>query len=303
MDVSRPSEGAEQPTGIRVVDRALAVNYGRLSPAQRRVIDHLLSDARYAAVVSGPELAKLLEVSESTITRAAQTLGFAGFPDLQAHLRDVFVSGVTERVATAQAELGDAPADMGARVMLEDAESIRQTAEDLDTKDLDAAISALRAARSVYFFGSRGSFGLALMLGLGLRLLLPDVRILHQTAGDLADQLISLEAQDALLAVSLRRIDRVTVDVLRQARRSGAQVLVITDHRSSVITRLADIPLVVRSSALRLTASYAAASSLVNALITIASLQQRDGGNTNLERAEQLWHDFATYESNARDEV
>jgi DNA-binding MurR/RpiR family transcriptional regulator len=295
----RSSQGAVRLTGIRAVDHALAVNYGRLSRTQRRVIDHLLRDARYAAVVSGPELAKALGVSESTVTRAAQALGFAGYPDLQAHLREVFVSGVTKRVAAALADLGDAPVDAGVRVMLEDAESIRQTAEDLDAKDLDAAITILLAARSVYLFGSRGSFGLALMLGMGLRLLLPDVRIMQQTAGDLADQLIPLAQQDALVAVSLRRTDRIAVDVARQARRSGARVLVITDHRSSVITRLADISLVVRSSALRLTASYAAASSVVNALITVTSLRQHAKGMVNLERAEQLWRDFVTYEDHA----
>ena len=105
--------------------------YGRLSPSQRRVIDHLLADTRYAAVISGPELARTLEVSESTVTRAAQTLGFSGFPDLQAHLRDFFVGGVSERVAMALHELGDSPADAAIRVMLEDAERVRHTAEDL----------------------------------------------------------------------------------------------------------------------------------------------------------------------------
>ena len=76
--------------------------------------------------------------------------------------------------------------------------------------------------------------------------------------------------------------------------------LVVTDHRSSVITRLADIPLVVRSSPLRLTASYAAAASLVNAVLTGASLHLRSEANVNLERAERLWQDFATLETETR---
>jgi DNA-binding MurR/RpiR family transcriptional regulator len=286
-------------TGIREVDRALSVNYRRLSPSQRRVIDHLIGDMRYAAVISGPELARTLGVSESTVTRAAQTLGFGGYPDLQAHLRDLFVGGVSERVAIALDEFGSSPVEAAIRVMLEDAERVRQTAEDLVAPDLEAALGVLADAQSVYVFGSRGSFGLALMLGIGLRLILPDVRVLNQTAGDLADQLISLESYDALVAMSLRRVDRVTVDVLRHARRTGARILVITDHRSSVITRLADIPLIVRSSPLRLTASYAAAASLVNALLTGASLHLRSDTNVNLERAERLWQEFATLQTDA----
>ena len=40
------------------IERAIAANYERLSPGQRRVIDRLLDAPRYAAVTSAPELAK-----------------------------------------------------------------------------------------------------------------------------------------------------------------------------------------------------------------------------------------------------
>jgi DNA-binding MurR/RpiR family transcriptional regulator len=293
---------ADREGGLREVDRALAENYARLSKSQRRVIDHLLRDTRYAAVISGPELAKALAVSESTVTRAAQALGFTGFPDLQAQLRLHFVTSVPERVASTVAELGDAPIAAALHIMLEDADNIRQTAEDLVPGDVAAAVDALVAARRVYIFGSRGSFGLAIMLGMGLRLLLPDARVLNQAAGDLPDQLIPMDAEDALIAVSLRRVDRVTVDVMHHAHRTRAAMVVITDHRSSVITRLADIPLVVRPAPLRLTPSYAAGASLVNVLITMTSLRVRDRARPHLQTAEGLWHDFATHEDFMRQE-
>jgi len=78
-------------SGLGTVHAAVAEHYDRLSPGQRRVIDRLLADTRYAAVVSAPELAHEVGVSESTVTRAAQALGFAGYPDLQARLRQRFV--------------------------------------------------------------------------------------------------------------------------------------------------------------------------------------------------------------------
>jgi DNA-binding MurR/RpiR family transcriptional regulator len=296
MVISAAAHPAPRATGLQEIDRALATNYARLSRSQRRVVDHLLHDTRYAAVVSGTELAKALGVSESTVTRAAQTLGFAGYPDLQAHLRQQFVNGIPERMATTAAELGDAPVAAAVRVMFEDAETIRRTAEDLVLDDLAEAVRAIVAAPRVFIFGSRGSFGLALMLGMGLRLLLPDVRVLNQTAGDLADQLISLDTTDVLIAASLRRVDRVTVDVLRYAHNLGATTIVITDHRASAITRLADIPLVARAAALRLTASYAAGASLVNALIVVTSLHVRDRASAQVENVERLWQEFSILE-------
>ena len=168
--------------GLRSVHAAVAERYDRLSPGQRRVIDRLLADTRYAAVVSAPELALEVGVSESTVTRAAQALGFAGYPDLQARLRQRFVDGVPERVEASLADLGDTSEAAAIRVMLEDAQSVRATAEDLDPATLTAVVDLLVKARRVYVFGARGSFGLALMLAIGLRLLLPDARLLNQTS-------------------------------------------------------------------------------------------------------------------------
>jgi DNA-binding MurR/RpiR family transcriptional regulator len=236
-------------------------------------------------------------VSESTVTRAAQALGFTGYPDLQERLRDRFVHSVSERLASTAIELGDGSAAAALRVMLEDSENIRRSVEDLAPEAIEAAIERLLSARSVYLFGSRGSLGLALMLAMGIRLLLPDVRILSETAGDLADQLIPLAPEDALVVMSLRRIDSAAVSVVRHAAEVGAKIIVITDHRSSVITRLADIPLVVHSSSPRLTASYASSASLVNALITATTLRVHDQAKPTLKLAERLWERWGSWSS------
>ena len=282
-------------SGLGTVHAAVAEHYDRLSPGQRRVIDRLLADTRYAAVVSAPQLAHEVGVSESTVTRAAQTLGFAGYPDLQARLRRRFVDGVPERVEASLADLGDTPEAAAIRVMLEDAESVRATAEDLDPATLRAIVDLLVDARRVYVFGARGSFGLALILAIGLRLLLPDARLLNQTGGDLPDQLVDMSARDVLVAISFRRVDRATVDVLKQAVRVGATTVGIGDHLSSPVARTASRMLVARLGPLRLMPSYAVGASLVNAVATAVSVRRHGDSAPHLRAAEQLWDEFGTY--------
>jgi DNA-binding MurR/RpiR family transcriptional regulator len=283
--------------GTLDLESALAANYDRLSLGKRRVIDRLLTDTRYAVVVSAPELAREVGVSESTVTRAAQALGFAGYPDLQSILRERFfgATAVPERIDASANELGEAPELAGLRVMHEDAESVRATAQELAPETLAAAVDALLEARRVYVFGARGSHGLAVMLGIGLRLLLPDTRMLSQASGDLPDQLVSLSAEDALVAISFRRVDRVTVGVLRHAARAGAKTIGISDHLSSPVARFANISLVARLGTLRLMPSYAAGASLVNALTTVVSLRTRGQVKSDLRLAEELWDEFNTY--------
>jgi len=283
--------------GSTDLEAALAANYERLSQGKRRVIDRLLADTRYAVVVSAPELAREVGVSESTVTRAAQALGFAGYPDLQGILRERFfgATAVPERIDASATELGESPELAGLRVMREDADSVRATAEELPPETLAAAVDALTHARRVYVFGARGSYGLALMLSIGLRLLLPETRLLSQAAGDLPDQLVGMRSNDVLVAISFRRVDRVTVGVMRHASRSGAKIIGIADHLSSPVARLASISLVARLGPLRLMPSYAAGSSLVNALTTVVSLRTRAKAKAELRLAEQLWEEFGTY--------
>lgn len=282
-------------TGLHRVHAAVSEHYDRLSPGQRRVIDRLLADTRYGAVVSAPELAHEVGVSESTVTRAAQTLGFAGYPDLQARLRQRFVDGLPERVEASLADLGDTPAAAAIRVMLEDAESVRATAEDMDPAALSAVVDLLLEARRVYVFGARGSFGLAIILAIGLRLLLPDARLLTQMGGDLPDQLLDMTAEDVLVAVSFRRVDRATIDVLKHAARIGARSIGVGDNLSGPLARTASRMLVARMGPLRLMPSYAAGASLVNAVATAVSLRRHGANAPHLRVADALWDEFGTY--------
>ena len=281
-------------TGLREITTAVADGYERLSPGQRRVIDHLLADTRVGAVISATELAREAGVSESTVTRAAQTLGFGGYPDLQARLRERFLdpSAVPGRVEVGLADLGDTPEAAALRVMLEDAESIRATAQDLHPEVLREAVERLVNARRVYVFGSRGSHGLAVILSLGLRLILPDVHLLAQTSGDLADQLVPLTATDMLVAISFRRVDRVTLAVLRHAARVGAGRVALTDGLSNPVARLAEVSLIAHVGPLRLLPPYAPGASLTNALLTAVSHRTHLNAAQQLQTAERLWQDF-----------
>ena len=281
-------------SGVQSIETAVAARYERLSPSQRRVIDRLLMDTRYAAMTSAPELAADVGVSESTVTRAAQSLGYAGYPELRSHLRDRLVGGVPERIEASAAGLGSGEAAAAVRVMLEDAESVRASAEDLDLLAFAAIVDELIGARRVYVFGARGSHGLALMLSIGLRLLLRDVCLLTLGVGDLPDQLLGVGPRDTVVAISFRRVDRTAVGVLKHANSSGATTVGLVDSLSSPVARVADHRLVARLGALRLMPSYAAGASLVNALTTVVALRARDV-KPDLQLAERLWHDFATY--------
>jgi DNA-binding MurR/RpiR family transcriptional regulator len=294
MVVRRLERASPAQPGQRSIQGAVAEHYEELSPSQRLVIDRLLKDTRYGALTPAQQIAQDLGVSLATVTRAAQGLHFNGFPDLQAHLRLRLAGSVPERIEANVASLGPTADSTAVRVMLEDAESVRATAEDLDHEAFGEIVKTLVAARRVYVFGARGSHGLALIVALGLRLLLPDARLLTQTAGDLPDQVLGLQPEDAVVVISFRRVDRAAVQLVKHARTKGASTIGLVDSLSSPVGRRADHVLVARMGPLRLMPSYASSASLINALITAVSLATGDH-RPGLNEAEQLWDEFGTY--------
>lgn len=280
------------------IEQAVAANYERLSPSQRRVIDRLLEDKRYAAFTAA-DLARELGVNESTVTRAAQTLGFAGYPDLKSRLRDRLFSSVSERVEASVAELGESAGAtrIALRAIEEDIEALQGSAAELVPATFEAVVQALINAPRVFVLGSRGSHGTAEMLGMGLRLSRSSVFILSQTAGDLADQLLELQPGDLLTVFSLQRIDQVAVRALQYANDIGAVSIAVTDHRSNPVGRRATHTLLAGLPTLRQLPSYTSSVSLANAIVTVVALRLHGRASQRLETAEAQWIAFDTHVS------
>ena len=100
---------------------------------------------------------------------------------------------------------------------------------------------------------------------------------------------------DAVVAVCFRRVDKMTVNVLRRARIAGATTIALTDHRSSPASRSSDLTLIARTGILRLMPSFAPGASLVNALLEEIAAKTQPEVAERLREAEELWNQFGSY--------
>ena len=273
--------------------------YASLSPAHRRVADHLLSDGRRAALVPAAEIARSLEVSEATVVRFARSLGYAGYPALREDLRERFLTHATslDRLAATQAEAGHGGALT--RVLRDDAGAILGTLAGITSHAFDQVVREIVAARRVYIAGFRGSAGIALILGMGLRVLLPETRVLSVNVGDTAEELLSLRRGDVVVVISYLRYSGQTLEILRYAHDAGARTVAITDSPASPIARLADHALITRAATAHVMASYAPAASLAGAVIEAVAARRGARAGRSLRDAEALWDRFRVHASEA----
>ena len=102
------------------------------APAMRKVAKAIEEDRAASAYLSGPALARRTGVSQATVVRFAQALGYSGYPTfLEAHRREVAVQSTVERLKGSFDRPGDAP---WRTVMLADLNNIERTMNELDVR-------------------------------------------------------------------------------------------------------------------------------------------------------------------------
>jgi DNA-binding MurR/RpiR family transcriptional regulator len=271
--------------------------YPALSPAHRKVADYLLSDGRRAALVPAADVAKDLRVSEATVVRFAQALGLAGYPELRDRLRERFLVTATslDRLAASAEERGGGRNGVLERVLAEDADAVLGTLAQIPRDTFAAVVEAIVSARRTYVVGFRGSAGLALVLGMGLRIFLPETRVIAVNVGDTAEELLSLRRGDLLIVISVLRYSGQTLEILRYAHDAKARTVAITDSPISPVARLADLVLLTRGTSPRTMASYAAIASVASALTEAVAARRGSNAGRSLRDAESLWDRFRVH--------
>lgn len=273
----------------RVRDR-----YADLSPSFRRVADYLLANYRDAAFLPASRVAMHVDVSESVVVRFAAALGYSGYPEMLRAMQRI----VKSELAPARRLTADESGHPGhgfdkndglLRVMAQDIDNLNLTANDPVTRgSFDRAAQIISEAKEVYCLGLRGLGNLAGLLGFLLNLGGERSRIITHGDATLFEQLYHIEREDTLVTFAFQRYTRRTVEALEFAAKRGAKTVTITDSPASPTAQIADIALVAHVKSESFFNSYAAAVSIINALVAKVVSQRLATAREALERIEEL---------------
>src|SRR5205814_1793212 len=104
------------------LDERIAAARPDLSPAEDRVASFFAQHREEVVFLSAAEIAARLDMSDATVIRAAQSLGYSGLPDLKTELRDALRTRATPtlRLGRSLEELGEDPAAVLEHVLATD---------------------------------------------------------------------------------------------------------------------------------------------------------------------------------------
>jgi len=229
----------------------------RLSPAERRVADHVIAHPRSVVAAPIAEIARTAEVSQPTVIRFCRSMGCEGLSDFKLRL----ACGLTGTVPITHTQVTgeDTMLELGAKLLGNTASAILQARDQLNRESIDRAIDLLTAADRVEFYviGHYGvvaddaqfkflRFGVPSAACSNPRLQMMAAGVLRPC--DVAVIISNSGRVDNLLAVAQRASERGAAVVAITASQSplakSADVALIVDHGEDLSKR---VPMVSRT--------------------------------------------------------
>ncbi len=267
--------------------------YLTLSKSHKKIADYILENYDKVAFMTASTLGKNVNISESTVVRFANAIGYEGYPQLQKELQETIKTKLTT-VQRFELSKEHQEAEYLTKIMINDMDHIRQTIDQFDYDLIDRVIDEIISARKVYILGLRSSSVLANYLGFYLNFILPEIHIIQESAQDVYDQLLNLSEDDVMIVLSFPRYSKRTYDCVNYAIKKRAIIIGITDGMNSPLYEKVKYCLIAKYNMNTFIDSFVAPMSLINALIIGVSIR-KEGVEKNLEKLERIWDDYGVY--------
>lgn len=275
--------------------RTIQIKFPRLSKGQKLIAEYILKHYDKAAFMTAARLGTSVGVSESTVVRFANELGFSGYPKLQKALHDLIKNKLTtvQRIEISNNLINQENALKG--VLKADMENIRSTLEKINHKDFEEVVDNIFKAKRIYIIGLRSSTVLAEFLGFYLNMILDNVKVVKHGISDVFDQMINITDEDLVIGIGFPRYAARTVEALSFAQSKGTKVVAITDSLLSPLATRAEYTLIAQSNMASFVDSLVAPLSVINALIVAVGLREKDNISNLFKELESIWEEYQVY--------
>jgi DNA-binding MurR/RpiR family transcriptional regulator len=260
----------------------------RLTPAERRVAAVVADDPEAVAFGTVADVARQAGASGATVVRLATKLGFDGFVELQASVREELARRLrpaSERIRR------PAPGDvLGAALAVEMA-NVATTLEGVDRATFDRAVRLLsgRDKGRVLVLAGDASSGVASLFANELSMLRTGVVVAGGSEVRVARVLADVGPSDVVVIIDLARYDRAVLEAAGRAAERGAVLVALTDSALSPLAAGAAVSFTASVAGAGPFDSHVGLLALANALLAGVAARLRNVATDRLDQVESAW--------------
>lgn len=217
--------------------------FPKLRKSEQRAASYILEHMDEMERISLEKLAKKADVSQPTVLRMLKAAGYEGFREAKFAFVEERLqreSSETYDILGMELEKNNQIEDVPGKIIRNTIKLLEDSLQAISAKELKKAVRAIEKAEKVCIFSVENSNTTAVdlmtkLLYLGIECefnedyYLQSIRAGHMKASDVA------------IGISYTGTSRNTVDVLKQAKKSGAVTIAITNFMDTPLTKYADI--------------------------------------------------------------
>ena len=265
-----------------------------LSNSELKLAKFVLSSSNAVRDLSSQELANVVGVSQSSVVKFAQKLGYKGYPAFKLGVIDALNSTTTEGNLHGKITLNDSFKQVSEKLLSSKVAVLTETKNLNEEAAFHPAVDLLKSAKRILICGLGGSA----LVGKDFSYKLQKLGMLAIEEPDMHAQLAfaaTLSENDVVFAISESGSTREIVNVVKQAKQNNCKVITVTRYGATPVSDLADIKLysVAEEESARLSSIMArTAQEFIIDILFIAITQSSRQGRLLLEKTNSVVSDF-----------
>ncbi len=277
----------EPPENYEAFIRLVHDRFDGMSRAYQRISEYLTQNPNEVAVRSVNALAARCGIHASSFVRFAQSLGYAGFKDLQVLFQrrlSTAAPGFEARRKALEGELKlrEDRSELGflRDLVVRDIASLQDLLDRIDAGELSRASQLIEAADTVYLAGQLRSEPVASLMRYILTMLGKRCVLLDASGGLATHIARTMTSSDLLIAVSFRFYATEVVNIAEDCAQAGVPIIAISDSTLSPLMKSASILFAVPEHDYTFSRSLAAPMCLAQALMVGVAARLQDNPDT-----------------------
>jgi DNA-binding MurR/RpiR family transcriptional regulator len=259
-----------------------------LTPKGRVIGKFVLQYPLKAVFMTTRELSEACGVSEATVVRFVNQLGYGGYGEFLQALRDYVDTGLTLQD---RADLPGmkGPDDRFHKVVFDEMDNLKQFYDSIDMNTMQMFVDALAKSPWVYVVGSRLSYTFAYYLGWSLTKVRKGVHILNGSDSTAIDWLTNAPSDSLVVVISTSRYPNELIKLGKVARRLGHRLFVIADSSLCPLIQFAHTALTAPSKAIPLIGNPSNIFCIANYLVLELANSLDSPFSSHQEKLEQVY--------------
>ena len=216
----------------------------QMSAIERRIADFILDNAQLLRDYSSQQLADALGISQSSVVKFCQKIGFKGYPDLKYSVGEAVARADNAEPAVARAAEHDSHGALAGSLWRLKSAAEEETRLINPPAEIDAVATALGKAGRVFLIGLGADDIHARAFALKLSML--GILAVHNfDTAHMAASVSAAGAGDVLLVFSEHGKQPALCHISRYFREQRGKVITVTRHTSNPLRAYSDIALLV----------------------------------------------------------